>query len=138
VWKDASGAIVSVVGMATRSGVLFTDSSAVVWSYNFMSDFVSAALDHTITSYYTTANCTGTAYVSRSVPTRYTFFGGQAYQYRPDGVPSLLIASQSRLSDGLCQAVGENVWVILASNLVNVIEPPEFPWVKPIHVEYVP
>lgn len=139
VWKDSAGTVIPVVGMVGAGGILFVDSDQVVWSFDLINGIVGSAFNGRISQiHYTTDDCTGSGYISATIPTRYTFFNGTLYYYRPDSLAPVTITSRSLFNGQGC--VPENVhssFVIPESGMV-VRDNPPLPALLPLHVEYVP
>jgi len=142
VWKDSFGVVVPVVGMVATGRIVFVDGDQVAWGFDLINSVVGSAFDSRVPQlFYTTADCTGAAYVPATIPTRYTFFTGPLYYYRPDNAVPVTITARSSFHSMTSFCIPDSsthsVSVIPESSMV-VRDNPPLPAVLPIHVEYVP
>ena len=148
VWKDANGAVVPILSVADAEGSrLFTDARGFVWKDRFRTGVEPATIFGISSVYYTTANCSGTAYIE-AFPPRFTFpVAGEAVIHAADDTTSplgivALAATNLPIGSGPCNPQPSQTLRVLpyTSTLPNppLVRPTSLPGVQPVHMEFMP
>jgi hypothetical protein len=142
IWKDSTGAVVHALGgLESRGFVQTFDSAGNVWAVDGLGvPHVWAATG--VTVWFSGDGCTGTPYVSPSVPARFTFTTANdpgTPRVLSDNATPQTVGMLSTVSAGFaCSSLGSvtNETVYALSDTRTVTAPASAS--APIHPEYLP
>jgi hypothetical protein len=162
VWKDATGAVVPIVGRKPATvdaggapqpvtTFLFFDAAGITWAYTPPASPavgpVYPEANQPPLLYYASSDCTGSAYVDVTTffTARETYAVGSEIRVVNDSPPTTPLTvgsyqggySSMTANDGFCNATQDTRTVILVTSTYTVTAP-DFPYVLPLHAEVQP
>lgn len=133
VWVDATGA---VVGPYASGSPVFFDAAGFQWSVD--RDAARASAVGTGAFYFSSADCSGSAYLAANVLPRQTIrVAGDStvYSLPDDAMPATRSDLRSVLGFSGCEALVGTAGVIPKAQARVVVGPPALSFMPPLHVE---
>jgi hypothetical protein len=146
VWKDATGMPIGFIRQigdgtigANAFGIgweMIDPASGIVWNYSYPGLSSVAALA-TLTTGWTTGDCTGTEYVVNPPPARFAvqLSGKSGYYAVPDAPTLTQVGIVSTLSGGSCTSTSVGTLTFPVSAMKTVTVPTAPPGTYPYHPE---
>jgi hypothetical protein len=119
-----------------ESWEMIDPASGIVWNYNWPG-FTSITAFATVTTGWTTSNCTGTEYVANPPPARFAVQlpGTTGYYTVPDSPTLVQVGLVSTMSSGSCTSTSIATMALPVSAMQSISMPTAPPGTPPYHPE---